>query len=233
MPHRAVLFALLSIVAVACSSSGSTSGPAASSVDAGTSDAAFAASNGDAASSGSEDAGGGDASDAATTVMDDGGTCPASIGAFPESEWFHPMHPLTKGSCTTQDLDTLSKIGLGSYAARRSLVSAACAACVFSDAADPTWGLLIVVDPDTALTNYSGCSIVAGDTRDCVKQNSAWRFCTRKACSKCDPANQDQCAENQSMSGQCQPFYDADAACGGDWPATCATSDDMIANYCG
>ena len=179
------------------------------------------------------------ASDASPTTTDKdagapkAGTCPAPIGAFPESEYLHPTHAFTKGACSATDIDTLAKIGLGSYAARRSLVSASCAKCVYSDAADAEWGLLVVVDSDTALTNYAGCAAIAGDTRPCVKMNSAWRFCTRKACASCAPKSQSACAESESMSGQCKTFYDADQACGGDWPAGCTSSDEMIATYCG
>lgn len=161
------------------------------------------------------------------------GTCPAPIGAFPESEYFHPIHALSKGACSATDLDTLTKIGLGSFAARRNMVSASCAACVYSDVADAEWGLLIVVDPDTALTNYAGCSILAGDARACVKMNSAWRFCTRKACSQCSGASRNSCAEAESLTGQCKQFYEDDAACSGSFPAGCTSADEMIAKFCG
>lgn len=222
----------LSLVAFACSSAEPSAPIAAASAEAGATSAADAggpsSTEGDAQTSTSRDAASAD-----TSTKPTGGTCPADIGAFPESEWFHPMHTLTKGSCTAEDLDTLSKIGLGSYAARRAMVSAPCAACVYSDAADAQWGLLIVVDADTALTNYAGCSVLAGDSRACVKQNSAWRFCTRKACSQCPSASRNGCAENESLNGQCKTFYDDDAACGGSWPTGCTSADEMIAKYCG
>lgn len=161
------------------------------------------------------------------------GTCPSAIGTFDESEYLHALHPLQKGSCSPADLDTLEKIGLGSYAARRALVSATCAKCVYSDVNDAEWGLLVVVDPDTALTNYAGCAALAGDVRPCVKMNSAWRFCTRKACGHCSGAQKNACAEAESTSGQCQSYFEADTACGGAWPAGCSSSDEMIATYCG
>ena len=204
--------------ALACvEQAGADAGAAPSSVTEGTSDASAAKDGGGAV----------DAKPQPT------GTCPAAIGAFDESEYLHPLHTLQKGSCSATDLDTLQKIGLGSYAARRKLVSATCAKCVYSDVADAEWGLLVVVDPDTALTNYAGCAAVAGDTRACVKMNSAWRFCTRKACGQCSGAQKNACAESESTSGQCQSYFDADTACGGAWPAGCTSSDEMITAYCG
>lgn len=214
----------------ACSSASSTDGPSAAGATADAGGNAPATSDGGGAPT---DAGATTITTTTDAAPQPTGTCPAPIGAFPESEYLHPMHALQKGACSATDLDTLAKIGLGSYAARRSLVSASCAKCVYSDAADASWGLLVVVDADTALTNYAGCAAVAGDTRPCVKMNSAWRFCTRKACATCPAKGQSACAESESMSGQCKTYYDADQACGGDWPTGCTSSDEMIATYCG
>ena len=162
-----------------------------------------------------------------------GSTCPAPIGAFPESEYFRPMKAPTKGACSAADVATLSRPSGGGWADVRTKVSASCASCVFADAGDPKWSFVVFVDAQTGLTNYAGCNALAGDTTACNKSNNAWRFCTRKACGQCEAKAGNGCGESESLTGQCKAFYDADQACQGGLRPACTDVWTMIESYCG
>lgn len=173
------------------------------------------------------------AADAGPAQPPTGSTCPAPIGAFPESEYFRPMKPPTKGACSAADVTTLTRPSSGGWAAVRGKVSASCASCVFAEASDPKWAFVVFVDADTGLTNYAGCNALAGDTTACNKANNAWRFCTRKACGQCDAKASNGCGESESLEGQCKSFYEADQACPGGLRPACTDVFTMIESYCG
>lgn len=237
-PHASVvasfLFASsLSLFGVVACSSSST--PSATSTEAGadpdtTKKDASTNDDPDDGTDTDRDASGADASDGSAQPT---GTCPAAIGAFPESDYFRPMKPPTKGACSAADVTKLVKPGGGSWAELRPQVSAACASCVFADYADPSWSFVVFADADTGLTNYSGCNVLAGDTTACNKANNAWRFCTRKACGQCSKTAGNTCAEAESTSGQCKTFFEEDQNCPGGLAPSCVDVFTMIETYCG
>jgi hypothetical protein len=171
---------------------------------------------------GSADAGAAVSEDAAIDGGQPSGTCPGPIGAFPESEYFRPPHAFTRGACSATEIATLTQPGHGSFPMRRAAVGQACQRCVFSEYADPEWGLVVVVDPDTGLSNYAACYTTAGVTNDCPKLSNAWRFCARKACIGCASGAINACSQHEVESGQCKTFFDRDTnECNVQPPAPC------------
>ena len=118
-------------------------------------------------------------------------------------------------------------------------VAPACASCVFSNLADPSWGPLVYTSATgPAFRNFAGCWEVKGKSAACAKAYATVDYCWRGVCDHCaTEAELTECVGRASSdaNGPCAGEYaDADAKCGGlASVAGCQNVFEVVASMCG
>lgn len=147
-------------------------------------------------------------------------------------------------ACTTSQVAQINdKLARGvpyrSIESDTKAVAPACAACVFSNLADPTWGPLVYTSATgPAFRNFAGCWESRGKTQACARAYATVDYCWRGVCDHCaTEAELTECVGRASSdsNGPCVAEYaDADAKCGGMASvAGCQNVFEVVASMCG
>ncbi len=153
-----------------------------------------------------------------------GGTCPTTDPIDPATLPYEDPVPPQIGKCTEADLTALGAAVANAKSDDdlKKAVSAACAACIFTDANKPPWGPLPEVStssgPQAATVNLGGCYQIVTNNKACGKAIQNHLDCQFQACDGCPSGDQtafDNCIK-KADTGACKTTVaNEQTACGG------------------
>ncbi len=155
-------------------------------------------------------------------VPDSAGACPLQVNLDAVRK-VHPPKPNTRGSCTNAELALVG----GPFADVLAGVSATCAGCLFSEAADTTNSQFFIWTDGThtaAVVNAGACfgSPYSGGNADCGLGAEEQQSCLDAACPRdtignttCPGLTNDECVAG-ALAGDCERYRDQKITnCGG------------------
>ncbi len=125
------------------------------------------------------------------------GACDNPVPIDPRTLPYEPP-AAPRAACSVADLSALemgAKVG-NTPEQTKPLLGAPCAACVYTDATNATWGPIVLLSPDTILkVNVGGCYALVTGSAACGKALQLSRDCSLAECVDCiDNASYTHCA---------------------------------------
>lgn len=141
-------------------------------------------------------------------------SCLSSSPIDTSNQPFETPTPAVVGACTDADfmameanvptVTTFSDLAAG--------VSAACKACAFTQAADPTWGPIVLGTSSGDIFNSGACLALVSGSDDCGKAYAALDACTSTACMDC--GGEDTCLTAAAKGACAEQANAVPVACG-------------------